>query len=495
MTRPYSWFPLAAVDPVPGDPEVVLSGGVRYREVAEQIDSAARHLRDIASASAAGDVSEAVDAVHDASKNVTAEITTAHGRYLAVGNALVAYAQELSRAQEDSLQALHAAQSAQQALDQASAQVRTSARALDDAVDEAERTVHQTRLHRARTSRDEADASLSRARGDLEEAVALRDQAARRAIDAIEASTGSDDLNDGWWDNWGSKVAHAVSSVAGMIASVAGVAALFLAWVPVLGEALAAVAMIAGAVALVADIALLIAGEGDWKTVALGVLGLATFGAGRVAGVALRMGSRGALGSARLAAGSAAAFSPAVRGARGLSTARSAVTAIEEMAGGGSSSITRVAARGMASETAALTSPEGIRGMLAVLRPSTVVKDLGSSVAGAFTRTPGTYASWGEAFTAGGSGVRAALHAGPSAAVAALTGESRAVESLVALDNVAAGLRTFSSEYSHAVTMSNVAVGVAAGVAGADKYVMGMGCVAWVSDTFAPSAADALGLN
>ncbi|WP_329677004.1 hypothetical protein [Cellulomonas sp.] len=495
MTRPYSWFPLAAVDPVPGDPQAVLSGGLRYRDVADKISSAASLLGDLTSTSAAGAVSDAVDTIRDASAKVAAEITTAHGRYRDVGDALVAYAQELSRAQEGSLQALHAAQSAQQALDHASAQVRTSARALDDAVDEAERTVHQTRLHRARTSRDEADASLSRARGDLEEAVALRDQAARRAIDAIEASTGSDDLNDGWWDNWGSKVAHAVSSVAGMIASVAGVAALVLAWVPVLGEALAAVAVIAGAVALVADIALLIAGEGDWKSVALGVLGLATFGAGRVAGVALKMGARGAFGSARLAAGSAAAFSPVARGARGLSTARSAVTAIDEMAGVGSSSITRVAARGMASETAALTSPQGIREMLAVLRPGTVVKDLGSSVAGALTRTPGAYASWGDAFTAGGAGVRAALHAGPSAAVAALTGESRAVESLVALDTVAAGLRTFSSEYSHAVTMSNVAVGVAAGVAGADKYVMGMGCVAWVSDTFAPSAVDALGLN
>ncbi|HEY5555110.1 MAG TPA: hypothetical protein VIK43_09330, partial [Cellulomonas sp.] len=232
----------------------MLSGGLRYLDVAEKISSAANLLDGLTSSSAAGAVSDAVDAIRDASAKVAAEITTAHGRYLDVGDALVAYAQELSRAQEDSLQALHAAQSAQQALDHASAQVRTSARALDDAVDEAERTVHQTRLHRARTSRDEADASLSRARGDLEEAVALRDQAARRAIDAIDASTGSDDLNDGWWDNWGSKVAHAVSSVAGMIASVAGIAALFLAWVPVLGEALAALAVIAGAVALVADI-------------------------------------------------------------------------------------------------------------------------------------------------------------------------------------------------------------------------------------------------
>jgi hypothetical protein len=471
------------VDTVPGDPQAVLSGGLRYQDVAEQISSAASLLGDLTNASAAGAVSDAVDAIRDASAKVAAQITTAHGRYKDVGDALVAYAQELSRAQEDSLQALHAAQSAQQALDQASAQVRTSTRALDDAVDEAERTVHQARLHRARTSRDEADARLS------------GDQAARRAIDAIEATTGSDDLNDGWWDNWGSKVAHAVSSVAGMIAGVAGIAALVLAWVPGLGEALAAVAMIAGAVALVADIALLIAGEGDWKTVALGVLGLATFGAGRVAGVALRMGAKGALGSARLAAGSAAALSPAARVARGLSSARSAVTAIDEMAGVGLSSITRATARGMASETAALTSPQGVRGMLAVLRPGAVVKDLGSSIAGAFTRTPGTFASWGDAFAAGRAGVGAAVHAGPSAAFVAVAGESHAAENLVSLDNVAAGLRTFSSEYSHAVTVSNVAVGVAAGVAGADRYAMGAGSVAWVSDTFAPSAADALGLN
>lgn len=495
MSRPYSWFPLAPVDPVPGDPESVLSGGMRYREVAEQIDSAASLLRDIATASAAGGVSEAIDAIHDASKKVAAEITTAHGRYRDVGEALITYAGDLARAQADSLQALHAAQSAQQAVDQASAQVRTSTRALDDAVDDAERTVHQAGLNRARASRDEADASLSRARGDLEEAVTLRDQAARRAIDAIEATTGSDDLNDGWWENWGSRVAHAVSSVAGMIASVAGIAALVLAWVPVLGEALAAVAMIAGAVALVADIALLIAGEGSWTTVALGVLGLATFGAGRVAGVALRAGAKGALGSARLAAGSAAALRPASRVARGLSAARSSATAIDEMAGVGLGSITRTTARGMASETATLTSWQGVRSMLGVLRPGAVVKDLGSSVAGAFTRTPGTFASWGDAFTAGRAGVHAAVHTGPSAAFAALSGESHAAESLVSLDTVAAGLRTFSSQYSHAVTVSNVAVGVSAGVTAADRYVLGVGSVAWVSDTFAPSAAGTLRLN
>ncbi|WP_407341322.1 hypothetical protein [Pengzhenrongella phosphoraccumulans] len=134
--------------------------------------------------------------------------------------------------------------------------------------------------------------------GDLKVVTQARDTAAQTAMDEIAVVVGSDNLNDGWWANWGSKIAHAVSEIAGNIAGIAGILSLVLCWVPVLGQALAAVALIAGAVALLADLALAIAGEGSWRTVVVGVLGLVTLGVGRAVGSSLKIASSAAKVSA-----------------------------------------------------------------------------------------------------------------------------------------------------------------------------------------------------
>ncbi|MBC7298742.1 MAG: hypothetical protein H5T82_07600, partial [Demequina sp.] len=92
----------------------------------------------------------------------------------------------------------------------------------------------------------------------------------------------SDGLDDGWWENWGSDVAHTVSTWAGNLAAGFGIAALVLSWVPVVGPALGIVAAGLGAVALVADVFIAFneGGTEAWTNVALGFVGLVTFGAG-----------------------------------------------------------------------------------------------------------------------------------------------------------------------------------------------------------------------
>lgn len=374
MSRPLTWYPLAATDPVPGEPASVVSGGQHYSSVAASISTAAERLDQIAEL---GEMqAEAVEAIRTRARQVAADVRRAHGRYVTVGSALTDYGRALDAAQRDSLAALYAAQSAQHSLDSATDAVRRATLALDEADEPDEIGVRRAQLSRARGQLHEADATIARARADLEAAVDHRDQAAQRAITEIDRAT-DDGLNDGWWENWGSKVAHALSAVAGLIASVTGILALVLCWVPVLGQALAVVAAIATAVKLVADIALAAHDEGSWADVGWGVFALATFGAGRVLSTAAKIAGQGAQGVARLDAGRQAATSIISRGARGLPTHSSALRTIDELLGREISLASRGTARSLAQQSSsslirALARPEPWRS----LSPQALIADL-----------------------------------------------------------------------------------------------------------------------
>ncbi|MFD9203840.1 hypothetical protein ACFWDP_36930, partial [Streptomyces anthocyanicus] len=77
-----------------------------------------------------------------------------------------------------------------------------------------------------------------------------------------------------------------VADIAGAVAAVCGLVALLVGWIPVIGQAIAGVlgtiALIATAISLVCHLLLAINGDGSWGDVAMDVLGLATFGIGRV---------------------------------------------------------------------------------------------------------------------------------------------------------------------------------------------------------------------
>jgi len=60
VSRPFSWFPLAGADPVPGDPVAVRAAGDRYVQIGETIDTTANQLRRLTEAD--GTISEAVSA-------------------------------------------------------------------------------------------------------------------------------------------------------------------------------------------------------------------------------------------------------------------------------------------------------------------------------------------------------------------------------------------------------------------------------------------------
>ncbi|MFC8733963.1 hypothetical protein ACFT5B_16045, partial [Luteimicrobium sp. NPDC057192] len=97
------------MDPTPGDPVLVLSGGREYQDVAESIEGAASAM---ARLDVAGAVSAAVDALMDRKEDTIGEVRKAHARYQAAGDALVSYAGTLERVQSDTLAALNKARGA-----------------------------------------------------------------------------------------------------------------------------------------------------------------------------------------------------------------------------------------------------------------------------------------------------------------------------------------------------------------------------------------------
>ena len=289
MTRPFDWTPLASQDPTPGSPQDIEDGQTYYDSIADAAERAYQALGTVATA--ANMDSDAVRALHDRAVELREDIEKVDERYRETARALGNYADELRAAQVAADGALAEAQAAQSARETAADNRRYYARMVDhyaNAGDSEQAVRYSGLVQESQRIMNSKDAEINRLRtDDLAAAIQRRDDAADAAIAAIDRAT-DDGLNDGWWENWGADIVSIISNVAGTIAAIAGIAALVLCWVPVLGQALAAVALIAGGVALIADVALAATGEKGWGDAIIGGLGIATFGVGRAAGALLK---------------------------------------------------------------------------------------------------------------------------------------------------------------------------------------------------------------
>lgn len=333
--RPVDWSPLASSDPVPGDPDQVEQLSKHYQQVALAISDAAAKLRRIAEHQDMR--SEAVEAFRDTAREVADDISRAHERYDGVGRALTGYAPELRDAQFESAAALVQAQAAEDDLVTANRLAHAAQARIHAAPAGADTTADQGDHRRALTAADAARDDLAAARRRLNRATESRDAAALRAMSLVEYVKDSGDLNDSWWDNWGAKIIKVIVKAADVVAVVAGVLALLVGWIPVIGQALAAilgtVALLASLVSLLGNIALAATGNGEWSDVAWSALGVLSFGVGRAAIGALRVSALGVRGASRLAAGRLAAQSVAARVAAGLPGSSNSMMAIRSMLG------------------------------------------------------------------------------------------------------------------------------------------------------------------
>ncbi|MCK9794307.1 HINT domain-containing protein [Isoptericola sp. 4D.3] len=255
---------------------LVLAGGQDYLEVAGSIDDAAGAMSRL---DVAGTVSQAVDALMETKEETVGEIRRAHARYQATGEALVDYARALERVQVETLAALERARQAQAAAQDAAGSRDRFDDLADGASDAQEKREYEQQARAAGSSAQEADGRVAAARSDIETATADRDRAAGDAVARIEDITSGDDLNDSWWDDWGSKVVAAIADIADMVSMIAGLLAVVVAFIPVVGTALAGVLIVVAAVAAIvsalANITLAATGERSWAEAGIAIAGAA----------------------------------------------------------------------------------------------------------------------------------------------------------------------------------------------------------------------------
>jgi hypothetical protein len=279
-------------------------------------------------------------------------------------------------------------------------------------------------------------------------------------------------------------VFHAISQIAGIVAGIAGILALVLCWVPVLGQALAAVAAIATAVKLIADIVLMMNDEGSWADIGWDVFALATFGAGRVLSTAAQSTSTAASAVGRLEAGRAAATSAASRAAQGLPTGSSA-SAIRELVGQGAAALSRPQAASIAQDAGGgFLRTIGRLDTWATLSPRAIWADVANArgvlnVAGVVNQ-----------FRVGAANVSGAWGNG-GALVGALQGDAPLMNAAVAASEIHPSLINASSAAAQAVGSSNVALAASTGgfaVGGYDQVIGFQSTQTWLAGGAAPPA-------
>ncbi|MFI9603124.1 putative T7SS-secreted protein [Streptomyces sp. NPDC052043] len=279
-------------DPIPGDPYEVARLGRQLRKTAEAIEKEAREIKALRSVKnwqgkAAKEFEESAKGAGDKLRKAFKrydEAATALGTQVRENVCSNEYASELHRAQQMADKALGDAE-------QAHGDLTSAQRSLDGQPDDTPKDDPDTKKYNRH--KEQASSSLKAAKEALQTAKAIRDSAAKAAAEAIHDVIEGDGLKDGFKDkfkNWVHENAGwltKLSKIAGRIALWAGVLSLALGWIPVIGQAIAAVAnavaLFFSIVAFATDLVLWLGGEGSGMSVFLDFVGLATFGIGRAA--------------------------------------------------------------------------------------------------------------------------------------------------------------------------------------------------------------------
>lgn len=274
LTRPTDWSALSlSSDPTPGDPAVVREGGRKYKAVADSIKRIADNMRKLS----AGTVqSQSVQALMESRDTVVEGVGKAENRYRQAGQALEDYAVVLDRVQVETAEALAKARSAVTDRDAAEAAAKRYDISAESAgTDDSLQEKYSRRAAEERSAAADARSTIAAQQTVVQQAVADRDAAARTAIDGINMATESDGLNDGWWENWGAKLTKILAKICEFVSMVTGILALLVCWIPVIGQAMAAVLMtisaVAGILAALGNILLAATGQISWKEALLSI--------------------------------------------------------------------------------------------------------------------------------------------------------------------------------------------------------------------------------
>jgi hypothetical protein len=386
MARPTDWSPLAGSDPVPGDPARISQEAAHLSSVAGQIHDQVGRLRAIASGHSV-EKGLHVEKLKSASGDVANSLDKVIGRYQKTSDALNAWVPELEYAQGLSLKALTMAQ------DAAGRQKANQPPTYPSGYKE---TAQDKQNDQQRSSAlNQANSDLAAARQMLDQATSHRDQKGSETRNKIENAI-HDGVTDSWWEstfgnawdafsNWVTEhadIIKKIADIASLIATICGILSLLVGWIPIIGQALAAildtVAVLATLVSLVCHLMLAITGNGSWLDVGLDVFALVTMGMGRAFAKTAETGYEAATAATR---------SPLARmlGKAGLGLARSDVTAEAEKLTG----MSWKEAQGILTEAkGGLSLPNWGQAALRGSNPATIIQGLTESFARSKTLFP-----------------------------------------------------------------------------------------------------------
>ncbi|MEV0323608.1 hypothetical protein ACIBKX_13600 [Streptomyces sp. NPDC050658] len=293
--RPRDWSPVADNDPIPGDPDRIANLGKTLRKTADELERQIKNIKAVSEVEAweskagkefkekaQGNVKklEAAFKRYDAAADALGkEVTEVGGRFEDLLHAKPKnYASDLNRAQEMAALALKDAQDAEgrKSANQKSLDALSDKGGKDK--DSKESKEEKKKLEEAR---DGAGDEIEAARAKIGQAQKVRDDAAKRARDAIEDVIADDSLKDGFWET----LVDDIKGITEMISTVCGILSLVVGWIPVIGQALAgvlgAIAMIATLITTICTIIQVFQGNADWMDVGLAAVGFLLMGVGK----------------------------------------------------------------------------------------------------------------------------------------------------------------------------------------------------------------------
>lgn len=268
--------------PLTGEPGVLETKARHYRDIAEAIQRSTLTLKSI------HDVddmkSQSTDALKQQADDVRKDIDKAHDRYDKTAQALLTYAAALRAAQEDAQRAIADIDAKESAYNAASARSRDAENLAYDTRWKSEATLEEKSqaaddADRARRHLETASSDLAAAQQRWRDALKAKTDAANTARSAI--SDVVDRNNHGLQDpSWWEKALKSVYEVFKKICDIAGILAIFLAWVPVLGQILMVLAAVGAVLTAIEAVMAAIRGDGSWGLAILAVVGavLTVFG-------------------------------------------------------------------------------------------------------------------------------------------------------------------------------------------------------------------------
>ncbi|MEU9381660.1 hypothetical protein AB0D38_12000 [Streptomyces sp. NPDC048279] len=275
MSRPadHRWEVLGeSGDPVPGDVHEMEALSRRFEATAKTISETVVALRRLGNLDSWD--SDAGRAFADKANDTAQTVSKAHDRYADAGAALKEYYTDLESIQGDADRLLTQAE-----------QQRDDLSVARSEADDLPKGADQGRQDKLDKKVSDLQDGLDGLRDRLAAVKSRHESAGNKAAQRIHDTTHGDGLNDSWLDDLRDSLTWAANA-AGAIAAVCGVVSLLVGWIPVIGQAIAGVlgtvALVMTVISLACHLLLAINGDGSWADVAMDVLGLATFGIGRV---------------------------------------------------------------------------------------------------------------------------------------------------------------------------------------------------------------------